>query len=76
MNIYGRHGKYIVNSQGSYEVAWKLKGLSYEKGWLKSVDTLGASPCKWDLSNNTTFLQQISLDSPFNSVLANLNLVR
>jgi hypothetical protein len=26
MNIYGRHGNYIVDFQGSYEVAWKLKG--------------------------------------------------
>ncbi len=26
MNIYGRHGKYIVDSQGSYKVAGKLKG--------------------------------------------------
>jgi hypothetical protein len=26
MNIYGRHGNYIVDSQGSYEVARKFKG--------------------------------------------------
>jgi hypothetical protein len=26
MNIYGRHGNYIVDSQGTYEVARKLKG--------------------------------------------------
>jgi hypothetical protein len=26
MNIYGRHGNYIVDFQGSYEVARKLKG--------------------------------------------------
>jgi hypothetical protein len=26
MNIYGRHSKYIVDSQGFYEVARKLKG--------------------------------------------------
>ncbi len=26
MNIYGRYGNYIVNFQGSYEVAQKLKG--------------------------------------------------
>jgi hypothetical protein len=26
MNIYGRHGNYIVDFQGSYEVVWKLKG--------------------------------------------------
>jgi hypothetical protein len=25
MNIYGRHGNYIVDSQGSYEVVGKLK---------------------------------------------------
>jgi hypothetical protein len=26
MNINGGHGNYIVDFQGSYEVAWKLKG--------------------------------------------------
>jgi hypothetical protein len=26
MNIYDRHGNYIVDSQGSYEMARKLKG--------------------------------------------------
>jgi hypothetical protein len=26
MNIYGRHGNYIADSQGSYEVARKIKG--------------------------------------------------
>jgi hypothetical protein len=26
MNIYVRHGSYVVSSQGSYEVACKLKG--------------------------------------------------
>jgi hypothetical protein len=26
LNIYGRHGNYFVNSQGSYEVAGKLEG--------------------------------------------------
>jgi hypothetical protein len=26
MNIFGRHGKYIVDCQGTYEVAQKLKG--------------------------------------------------
>jgi hypothetical protein len=26
MNIYGRHGNFIVDFQGSYEVAQKLKG--------------------------------------------------
>jgi hypothetical protein len=34
-----------------------LKGLSHESGWLKSVATLGASPFKIDLSNDTTFSQ-------------------
>ncbi len=34
-----------------------LKGLSYERGWLKSADNLGASPYKRDLSNDTTFSQ-------------------
>jgi hypothetical protein len=57
MNIYGRHGKYIVDFQGSYKVAGNLKDLSYERGWLKSADNLGASPFKRDLSNNTTFIE-------------------
>jgi hypothetical protein len=35
----------------------KLKGLSYERGWLKSADNLGSSPFKRDLSNDTTFSQ-------------------
>ncbi len=26
MNINGGHGNYIVDFQGSYEVAWKIKG--------------------------------------------------
>jgi hypothetical protein len=26
MNIYGRDGNYFADSQGSYKVAWKLKG--------------------------------------------------
>jgi hypothetical protein len=31
MNIYVRHGNYIVNSQGSYEVAEKLKRASHKR---------------------------------------------
>jgi hypothetical protein len=57
MNIYGRHGNYTVNFQGSFEVAGNLKGLSYERGWLKSANSLGASSFKKDLSNDTTFSQ-------------------
>ncbi len=34
-----------------------LKGLSYERGLLKSPENLGASPFKRDLSNDTTFSQ-------------------
>ncbi len=34
-----------------------LKGLPYERGWLKSAENLGASPFKRDLSNDTTFGQ-------------------
>ncbi len=34
-----------------------LKGLSYERGLLKSAENLGASPFKIDLSNDTTFSQ-------------------
>jgi hypothetical protein len=33
--------------------------------WVKSAENLGASPLKRDISNNTTFTKQISLDSPF-----------
>jgi hypothetical protein len=33
----------------------KLKGLSYERGWLKLVNNLGTSPFKGDLLNDTTF---------------------
>ncbi len=32
-----------------------LKGLSFERGWLKTADNLGASPFKRDLSSDTTF---------------------
>ncbi len=35
----------------------KLKGLSFERGWSKSADNLGASHFKKDLSNDTTFSQ-------------------
>jgi hypothetical protein len=55
MNINGGHGNYIVDFQGSYEVARKLKEPLRERGWLKSVDNLRASPFKRDLSNYTTF---------------------
>jgi hypothetical protein len=41
-----------------------LKGLSHERGWIKSAENLGASPYKRDLLINTTFIQVISLDSP------------
>ncbi len=58
MNIYGRYGNYIINFQGSYEWRGNLKGLSYERGWLKSADDLGASPFKRDLLNDTTFSQR------------------
>ncbi len=34
-----------------------LKGLSYERGWLKSADNLVASPFKRYISNDTTFSQ-------------------
>jgi hypothetical protein len=57
MNIYVPHGNYIVNSKGSYKVAWKLKGLPHERGWVKSAENLGASPFKRDLSIETTFRQ-------------------
>jgi hypothetical protein len=42
-----------------------LKGLPYEREWLKSADNLDPSPFKGDPSNDTTFSQTISLDSPF-----------
>ncbi len=34
-----------------------FKGLSYERALLKSVENLGVSPFKRDLSNDTTFSQ-------------------
>ncbi len=43
--------------KGPTKWRWNLKGLSYERGWLKSADNLGASPFKRDLSNDTTFSQ-------------------
>jgi hypothetical protein len=41
----------------SIDARWhgNLKGLSYERGWLKPADNLSASPFKRDLSNDTTF---------------------
>jgi hypothetical protein len=54
MNIYVRYGNFIVNSQGSYDVARKLKGpLSRERiGKIsKKIRCLSLQ----DLSNDTTF---------------------
>jgi hypothetical protein len=34
-----------------------LKGLQYERGWVKSAENLGASPFKKDLSIYTTFIR-------------------
>jgi hypothetical protein len=34
-----------------------LKGLSHERGWIKSAENLGASPFKSDLLIDTTFSQ-------------------
>jgi hypothetical protein len=60
MNIYVRHGNYSINFQGQYEVAGKLKGAFYKRDdRLKSAENLGASPFKWDLSNDTTSSQTI-----------------
>jgi hypothetical protein len=42
-----------------------LKGLSYERGWLKLANNLGASPFKGDLLMIPLSAKQISLDSPF-----------
>jgi hypothetical protein len=54
MNIYVRHGNYSISFQGHYEVAWKLKGYFDKRDdWLKFAENLGASPFKWDLSNDT-----------------------
>ncbi len=47
----------LLISKGPMKWRGNLKGLSYEKGWLKSADNLGASPFKRDLSNDTTFSQ-------------------
>jgi hypothetical protein len=32
-----------------------LNGLSFERGWSKSAENLGASPFKRDVSNDTVF---------------------
>jgi hypothetical protein len=47
----------IILSISKGPTRWRrnLKGLSYERGWLKSADNLGAFPFKRDLSNDTTF---------------------
>jgi hypothetical protein len=42
-----------------------FKGLSHERGWVKSVENLSDSPFKRDLSIDTTSAKSISLDSPF-----------
>ncbi len=34
-----------------------LKGLSHERGWVKSVENLGTSPFKRDLLNDSSFSQ-------------------
>jgi hypothetical protein len=49
----------IILSISKGPTRWRgnLKGLSFERGWLKSVDNLGASPFKRELSNDTTFSQ-------------------
>jgi hypothetical protein len=43
MDIYVWHGNYLVNSKSLYEVGWKIKGLSHERGRIKSAGNLGPS---------------------------------
>jgi hypothetical protein len=57
MNVSVRLDNYIVDSQGSYKVAQKLKELSHERVWVKSAENLNASPFRRDLSINATFSQ-------------------
>ncbi len=58
MNIYVRHGNYSNNLQEKYGVALKLKGPFCKRDdRLNSAENLGASPFKWDLSNDTTSSQ-------------------
>ncbi len=45
----------LLISKGPTRWCGNLKGLSYERRWLKSADSLGASPFKRNLSNDTTF---------------------
>jgi hypothetical protein len=42
-----------------------LKGLSYERGWFKSVDNLGASPLREIYQMIPLSAKQILLDGPF-----------
>jgi hypothetical protein len=50
----------IILSISKGPTRWRgnLKGLSHERGWLKSAENLGAFPFKRDLSNDTTFSQR------------------
>jgi hypothetical protein len=52
-------GMAIILSIPKDPMRWsgKLKGLSFERGWLKSADNLGPSAFKRDVSNGTTFSQ-------------------
>ncbi len=43
--------------KGSTRWLRNLKGLSYERVWVKSAENLGASPLKTDLSIDTSFSQ-------------------
>jgi hypothetical protein len=54
---------YIVNSQGSYEMAQKLKGR--ERGWLDSANNVGPIPLREIYQLIPFSAKQISLDSPF-----------
>jgi hypothetical protein len=49
----------IILSIPKAPTRWRgdLNGLSYERGWLKLANNLGASPFKGDLLNDTTFSQ-------------------
>ncbi len=47
----------IIQSISKARTRWRgnLKGLSLERGWTKSAESLGASPLKRDLSVDITF---------------------
>jgi hypothetical protein len=66
MNIYGRHGNFIVNSQGSHEGVLKLKGPLIWERMVKNQLTISAPlPLREICRMILLSAKQILLDSPF-----------